>query len=424
MTAFLTKRARLHSRQERRTGIVVLVFIFLVVSSAGAQETDAASDLALLERARRLAAEILLVDTHIDLPSKLLRRDEDVATRTGSGEFDYVRAREGGLDVAFMSIYIPSDFEGSDKAERRASAQIDLVDSLTRRWPDKFELVTSARQVRERSGRGKILLAMGMENGAPIRGRLKNLRRWYNRGIRYITLAHAKANHISDASYDPHRKWNGLSPFGRTVVREMNRLGIMVDVSHLTDSACTQVLRISKAPVIASHSSCRFFTPGFERNMDDAMIRRLAAAGGVIQISFGSAFISNAYRMAEEERGKEIDRHVQINHLTPGGSKAREYTRQYKREHPLKPPTVRDVAAHVDHVVKLVGVDYVGMGSDFEGVGGALPVGLQDVSEYPRLIAEFLALGYSEEDIRKICGGNLLRVWQDVERIARESGGE
>ncbi|MBP2676441.1 MAG: rane dipeptidase, partial [Deltaproteobacteria bacterium] len=280
-----------------------------------AQESPSA-DSTLLARARALAQELILVDTHIDLPSRLVSGSVNVAERTSKGDFDYVRAREGGLDAAFMSIYVSSALEGSPKAGDAADRQIRAVGDLVRRWPDRFALVTSPAQVRAGAGKGRILLALGMENGAPILGDLRRIASYHRQGIRYITLAHAKSNHLADASYDTSRRWNGLSPFGREAVREMNRMGIMVDVSHLSDSAFYQVLRHSAAPVIASHSSCRAFTPGFERNLDDGMIRALAAGGGVIQINFGSSFIDNAFRLAEESREKEIDRHLRDQNLS------------------------------------------------------------------------------------------------------------
>jgi membrane dipeptidase len=394
-----------------------------VAASASAQSA-AAPDSAMRAEATRLATELLIVDTHIDLPSRLLEDNPDVSVRTKDGDFDYVRARSGGLDVAFMSIYVSSELEGTTKATARAEKEIAAVLGLARSWPEKFAVVTSTDNVDREAGRGRILLAMGMENGAPILGDLSRVAYYRSRGISYITLAHAKNNHICDASYDHTRKWNGLSPFGRKVVAEMNRVGIMIDVSHLSDSAFAQVIGLSKAPVIASHSSCRAFTPGFERNMDDAMITRLAHNGGVIQINFGSSFIDNAFLRADEQREKAIGRHLKEAHLTAESDQGHAYADQYRRDHPVRRPTVRDVAAHVDHVVKLVGVNYVGFGSDFEGVGGSLPEGLKDVGDYPNLLAELLALGYTRDDLRKICGGNLLRVWRDVERVARESGGK
>jgi len=262
-----------------------------------------------------------------------------------------------------------------------------------------------------------------MENGSPIEGKLENVRRYYDLGVRYITVAHAKSNLLSDASYDPDRRWGGLSPFGRQVVEEMNRLGIMVDISHLTDSAALQILRISRAPVIVSHSSCRFFTPGFERNISDELIRAVAAKGGVVQINFSSIFLDDAFRQREEAESKEVNKHLARSGMRRDSKEAEHYVEEYRHEHPLPFPTVARVADHIDHVVQLAGVDHVGFGSDFDGAGDTFPVGLKDVSQYPNLIAELMRRGYGDEELRKICGGNLLRVWSAVERCAVPEGG-
>lgn len=412
------------TRAVRVFGVVLAVFLAGAESRGGILQEHSAPDSALIDRARGLARKMILVDTHIDLPSRLVSAPFDASVRNTRGDFDYVRAMEGGLDVAFMSIYISSALEGSPKAEEAAAKQIRAVQDLARQHPQKFLIVTSPAEVYRQAGKGRILLALGMENGAPIRGNLQAISSYHRKGIRYITLAHAKNNHLADASYDTSRRWNGLSPFGRKVVREMNRTGIMIDVSHLSDSAFAQVLRYSSAPVIASHSSCRAFTPGFERNMDDEMIRALASRGGVIQINFGSSFIDNTYRVAEESREKEIDRHLRDQNLTEDSEEARRYSRQYRTDHPLPRPAAAQVARHIDHAVRIAGIDHVGLGSDFDGVGDTLPDGLQDVSEYPRLIAELLRMGYTSDDLKKVCGGNLLRVWEEVERTAAKSKGK
>lgn len=372
------------------------------------------------QRAEALARELLLVDTHIDLPYRLQSKMEDISVRTTGGDFDYPRAKAGGLDVAFMSIYVPSVYEDSGGGKPLAEQLIQMVEKFTTDWPDKFALAYSTADVRNNFQRGVISLPMGMENGTPIEGRLENLHYFYTRGIRYITLAHAKANHICDSSFDPEKRWGGLSPFGVEVVKEMNRLGIMIDVSHVSDSAFSQILRVSKAPVIASHSSCRNFTPGWERNMSDDMIRELAATGGVIQINFGSSFLRDEVRRYHEEARNTLNKYYEEHKLQPADTLAQEYARRYREQHPPIYADVNDVVAHIDHVVQLVGVDHVGLGSDFDGVGDSLPTGLKDVSMYPNLIYELLGRGYSEEDIRKICGENLMRVWAQVERIAAD----
>ena len=372
---------------------------------------------ALQEVARQLAHELILVDTHVDLPYRLSQLMEDVSKETG-GDFDYPRARDGGLDAPFMSIYVPTRYQKGG-ARQIADQHIDLVEGLVSRWPDKFASARSPAEVRQNFALRRISLPLGMENGAPIEGDLHNLEHFYKRGIRYITLAHAKSNHLCDSSYDPERRWNGLSPFGRKVVVEMNRLGIMIDVSHASDETFFQIMALTRAPVIASHSSCRHFTPGWERNMSDAMLLELRDNGGVIQINFGSNFLSKTYQDGRQARERHIEEHFQLQGLQRSSPEGRQYIEDYDRLNPVKHADVSDVAAHIDYVVRLVGINHVGLGSDFDGVGDSLPVGLKDVSDYPNIIHELLKRNYTREQIEKICSSNLLRVWSEVERISR-----
>lgn len=375
------------------------------------------------EQARRLAAELMIVDTHIDLPYRLTRHMEDVAVRTRRGDFDYPRAVTGGLDVAFMSIYIPASYQETGGARRYADQLIDMVETIADRHPDRFTMVRSMEQARAAAAAKKLGLALGMENGAGIEGTLQLLEHFHARGIRYITLTHSKNNEICDSSYAEERRWGGLSPFGRQVVSEMNRLGIMIDVSHVSDQTLDQVLELSRAPVIASHSSCRHFTPGWERNLDDDRIGLLARQGGVIQINFGSSFIDDAYRKASQALREQIKSQLQARGIPQDSSEGEAYAERYLGEHPIPRAGVADVADHIDHVVALAGVAHVGFGSDFDGVGDSLPQGLRDVSEYPNLIAELLRRGYTKQDIEAICSGNILRVWSQVERFSREVQG-
>ena len=378
-------------------------------------EPEQPAPLSQRERAEQLAQELIIVDTHIDVPDRLSARMEDISTRTERGDFDYPRAKAGGLNVAFMSIYVAASHQETGDSKDAAERLIDLVEKLATDWPDKFAIATSVADVREQFAQGKISLAMGMENGAPIET-LDDLRHFYQRGVRYITLAHSRANQLSDSSYDTNRRWSGLSPFGREVVAEMNRLGMMVDVSHISDDAFRDVLEVSTAPVIASHSSSRHFTPGFERNMGDDMIKALAANGGTIGINFGSSFLVEAIRQG----GEAMSQYLEENGVRPDSDDGREYARRYRQKTGLGYADVGDVVAHIDRVVQLAGVDHVGLGSDFDGLGDSLPTGLKDVSFYPNLIYELLKAGYSEEDIAKICSGNVLGVWTVVERKAAE----
>lgn len=371
----------------------------------------------LYKKAQKLAKEIIIIDTHIDTPGILENGWIDISKRHNKGEFDYVRAKEGGLDAPFMSVYVSARFENNG-AKKEAENIIGIVNKVISDFPDKFAHANSVIDVLTNYKTGKISLPMGMENGSPLEGDLKNVKYFYDRGIRYITLAHAQSNHISDSSYDTNKQWNGLSPFGKKVVEEMNKVGIMIDISHLTDDAAFQVLSLSKAPVIASHSSCRFFTPGWERNMSDELIIALAKNGGTIQINFGSSFLRQDILDRENKNRTDIANYINEHKIMQNGKEAQEYSEKYWKEHPVGYADVKDVVKHIDHVVKLVGIDHVGFGSDFDGVGDSLPIGLKDVSYYPNLIYELLKAGYSEKDIKKICGGNLLRVWSEVEKIA------
>jgi membrane dipeptidase len=373
----------------------------------------------LAAEARRIANESIIVDTHIDVPYRLIDSDEDVSQATESGDFDYPRAREGGLNAAFMSIYTPAGLEAEGGSRAKAEELIDLVENIVETSDGKFAIATSPADVRKHFDAGVISLPMGMENGSPIDGDLANLVHFYERGVRYITLAHSLSNHISDSSYDDNRQWNGLSEFGTAVVREMNRLGIMIDVSHLSDGAFWQVLGVSAAPVIASHSSARHFTPGWERNMSDEMIRALADKGGIMMINFGSAFITeDAYRYSSKRWPASTAFIREHSELSREEARA-QFTAAWEAEHgPMPYASLDDVLDHFDHVVALVGVDHVGIGSDYDGVGDSLPTGLKDVSAYPNLVEGLLRRGYREADIRKILGENLLRVWQAVDDYA------
>jgi membrane dipeptidase len=293
-----------------------------------------------------------------------------------------------------------------------------MVEGIAEAAPDKFAVVRSVDDVERLRRPGRVLFALGMENGAPVEGDLQNLRHFRDRGIRYVTLTHSRDNEISDSSYDDAGTHGGLSDFGREVVREMNRLGIMVDVSHVSDAAFDDVLEVTDVPVLATHSSARHFTPGFERNLDDDRIRRLAENGGVLQINFGSTFLLERVQRDRDLLRAQLADSLEARGLDRDSEEGAAYAADFNRRNPLRLADMTDVADHIDHVVDLVGVDYVGLGSDYDGVGPTLPVGLEDVSTYPNLVAELLRRGYSEEDVRKILGGNTMRVWRAVEARA------
>ncbi len=368
------------------------------------------------EEATQLTQDTILIDSHIDVPYRVSEKWVDVTQATDGGDFDYPRAKEGGLNAPFMSIYVPASLDDSDESTALAHKLIDYVEAIVGRAPDKFAIAKSVADVREQFEQGLISLPMGMENGSPIQGNLDNLKTFHERGIRYITLAHSQSNHIADSSYDIRRKWKGLSPFGKTLVVEMNNIGVMVDISHVSDKAFYQAIEVSKVPVIASHSSLRKFTPGFERNMDDDMIKALGDNGGVIQINFGSTFVSkisqNWRNQMTTKRKALVEKEGKDSPLVAA------FDEEYIAKNPFPFANVDTVLDHIDHVVDLIGIDHVGIGSDYDGVGDSLPEGLKDVSTYPNLVQGLMDRDYSQTDIKKILSGNFLRVWQAVEDYA------
>ena len=393
-------------------GIIALLTMTASTVAAREEPVDLAST------ANMIAQQHMLIDTHIDVPERLRENWEDVTRATAEGDFDYPRAHKGGLNIPFMSIYTPAESEAEGTSYQLANQLIDSVEALAWRAPGKFTVVKTSSDAEKAMQRGLIGLAMGMENGSPLDGKLENVAFFKARGISYITLTHSLSNQISDSSYDDNHQWNGLSPFGREVVVEMNRQGIMVDISHVSDEAFWQVLKISEVPVIASHSSARHFTPGFERNMTDEMIRAMADKGGVIQINFGSSFLTEPAMTWYEKMDEARDAFLAANELEELDDPDA-FRESYRAEHPFPFASMEDIVANIQHVIGLVGVEHVGIGSDFDGVGDSLPVGMKDVSEYPNLIEALLKLEYSVEDIAKIMGGNLMRVWRAAEKHAQ-----
>jgi len=367
--------------------------------------------------AARLAAEILILDTHIDLPYRLHEHPADVTVETADGHFDLVRARRGGLDAAFMSIYVPASLQEEGGARAMADGLIDLVEGIAAQAPESFAIARSPAEVRSLFEQRVFALPLGIENGAAIEDDIAALAHFHGRGVRYVTLTHSEPNLICDSSYSTDRRWGGLSPFGREVVTEMNRLGMMVDISHLTDDAARQALELSRAPVIASHSCARHFTPGFERNIPDELISLVAAGGGVVQIAFAPGFLSEAAQKQSSELWAAMRAFTKETGAAWGSPEFRARVEEFYAASPKVETSVADVADHIEHVIRLVGIDHVGLGSDFDGIGDT-PTGLENVAAYPKLLEELLRRGYTEQDLRKICGENLLRVWSEVERVA------
>ena len=384
----------------------VLAVMGVVATMAGAQEYQAS------DKAKQIAQKYLIADTHIDVPYRIHNRWEDVSVATANGDFDYPRAVQGGLNVPFMAIYIPAEYEQTGGSIELAHDLIDSMEALVGRAPDKFALAYSPAEARENMNNGLMSIAMGMENGTPMEGDLDNLEMFYERGVRYVSFAHSQTNHISDSSYDIRKQWGGLSEFGFELVKACNDIGMMIDVSHISDEAFYDVIETTEAPVIASHSSLRSFTPGFERNMSDDMLKKLAENGGVVQINFGSSFVAqqaNRYRDMMKKRIQAV-----YEQFGEDSDEAKRRVAEIEANNPYPYATLEQVLDHIDHVKELIGVEHIGIGSDYDGVGDSLPVGLKDVSTYPNLVQGLLDRDYSEKEIEMILGGNFTRVWQQV----------
>ena len=392
-----------------------LFLLFFLVSTLSIAQNNKMSDDQLRILADQLAHKYIITDGHVDLPYRLkvknfrLEREYmDIPVQTSEGDFDYVRAKKGGLSAPFMSIYIPSYYQKTGKEKMLADSLIDMVKGIIKAHPDKFAAGDTPQSVDENFKKGLISFPMGMENGAPLL-KLKDVKYFYDRGIRYVTLTHGKDNLICDSSYDSTGTWKGLSPYGRKIVKEMNKVGIMIDISHVSDNTFYQVMKLSKKPCIASHSSCRAFTPGFKRNMSDDMIKELGKNGGVIQINFGTSFLDEKARLDIKEKEEMLGKLIKEKGLKD--KEKEDFIKSYQAEHPILFADVETVANHIDHVRQLIGIDHIGIGSDFDGVGDTLPTGLKDVSQYPNLIYSLLKRGYTEGDIAKICYQNVWRVW-------------
>jgi membrane dipeptidase len=374
--------------------LVALATFFLLSACEPAQQTDTSSEqpssaVDLAARAREITRNSIIVDTHIDVPYRIHYAWEDVSRATDEGDFDYPRAIAGGLNAPFMSIYTPAKLEEEGRSKEVAEELIELINRIVADSPDKFAIALSPADVEAQFAKGIISLPMGMENGSPIEGDLANLQSFFDRGIRYITLTHSLSNHISDSSYDDNKRWGGLSEFGVDVVN------------------------------IASHSSARHFTPGWERNIDDDMIVRLAENGGVVMINYGSAFLTRAANDYDDARDDAFDAYREDLGIEETREIRAAFNADYEKTHgPYPYATLDETLDHFDHVVNLTSIDHVGIGTDYDGVGDSLPIGLKDVSSYPNLVEGLLRRGYSEEDVKKVLGANLLRVWRQVESVA------
>jgi len=377
------------------------------------------------QQAHDLHFNSIVVDTHDDTTQRLLDPKFDFGARHTDGSVDIPRMRDGGMDAIFFSIWIPGTVTGP-AAVRRALQQIAAVRETVARHPNDLVLCTTAEEVRNAKAAKKIAALVGVEGGHMINSSLANLDQFYTLGVRYMTLTHTANTDWADSSGDKPAH-DGLTPFGKQVIAEMNKLGMMVDISHVADKTFYDVLAVSQAPVIASHSSCRALCSA-PRNMTDDMIKALAAKGGVIQINYHVGFLSQKFQDASKanpELGKQIE--AESKKRCAGNEaceliEADKITREYVAQGKLPRVEWTEIIAHIDHAVKLVGADHVGLGSDFDGAD--MPYGMEDASHLPQITNALLAKGYSPADIQKILGGNTLRLMQDVEATAHKMGGK
>jgi membrane dipeptidase len=372
----------------------------------------------LTDEARRIHRAAIVIDGHNDLPWKLREKANssfdkmDISRRQEELHTDIPRLIEGGVDAQFWAAYVPPDSSRKAGAAAFCLEQIDLIHRMVRRYPQHFEMALTAEDILRSHDRGKIACLIGIENGLAIENSLAALRMFYALGARYMTLTHVDTHDWADSGTDRFRH-DGLSSFGEDVVREMNRLGMLVDISHVSVDTAKDVLRISRAPVVATHSCAHALSP-WARNIPDDVLRLIADNGGLVMVNFGSGFLTPRGAHTAEEFF-ELWRELRARNLSKEETE-RAFT-EYREEHPIPAGTVATLVDHIDHIVKVAGIDHVGLGSDYDGVS-QLPAQLEDVSGFPYITQELLNRGYSEEDIREILGGNLLRVFGRAEELA------
>ncbi len=367
----------------------------------------------------RVHRSAILIDTHNDITSSTVA-GMDIGKPNAETMTDLPRMKAGGMGAQFFAVFVAASYVDGNHAANRTLQMIDTVrHDIIERYPNDFVLATTADDVRRAHRQHKIAALLGIEGGHAIEDSLRLLRRYYDEGVRYMTLTHANSNHWADSSGDENKPNNGLSPFGKEVVAEMNRLGMIVDISHVSDKTFWDALETSKAPIFASHSSCRAISP-VPRNMTDEMIQALAKKGGVVQINFSCDFLNPDVAKAEEATAparRALFEQLSRKYANDPQGMRKAFAEARAADHSPR-ATLADVVKHIDHVVAIAGVDAVGLGSDFDGIGCA-PEGLDSVDKWPNLTRALLEEGYTAAEIRKIYGENTLRLMSEVERVSR-----
>lgn len=399
--------------------LLALAFISSAQTGQAAEPPDR-KPVILTDRARQLHQQCLVIDGHNDLPWAMREKaassfkQADISQPQTQFHTDIPRLKQGNVGAQFWSAYVPSETRLERRAAHDTLEQIDLIQRMVKRYPETFEMASTADDIERIHRSGKIASMIGVEGGHSIENSLSLLRVFYGLGVRYMTLTHSDSLDWADSATD-EAKNNGLSPFGEEVVRTMNRLGMLVDISHVSPETMEDVLRVSKAPIIASHSSARAIAD-HTRNVPDEILLKIKQNGGVVMVNYFSGFVvpESARQMTEmfnvrRELKQKYPNETEFN---------REYNR-WKSSHKMKPGTIHDVVDHIDHIVKVAGVDHVGIGSDFDGVS-TLPAQLEDVSTYPLITQALLDRGYTDQQIKQIMGQNLMRVLRKAEQVAKQ----
>jgi membrane dipeptidase len=387
---------------QRRIALFVSIFLLFVAA------------------APKPAERPVTVDTHADTPSEFMDRPFDLGVTNTTGHFDYPRMKAGGLDAEFFAAYVPAKYARKSGAAAVFTVKImETIHEMVERYPAWVRWADSTAGIRAAVRDHKRAILIGIEGGHAIEDSLELLRAYYRLGARYMTLTHTNTNNWADSSGDKETH-NGLTDFGKQVVLEMNRLGMLVDVSHVSDKTFYDAVAVSKAPVFASHSSARALAD-HKRNMTDDMLRALAKNGGVVMVNFYPVFLSNEAAQASRARDEKLkDQLAALRAQDPEEGEVYEKGRKALMDaNPLPPVPYTAIVDHIDHIVKVAGVEHVGIGSDFDGIG-ATPTGMEDVSKLPKIRAELKRRGYSQGDIDKIMGENFMRVFAEVERVSRE----
>jgi membrane dipeptidase len=399
----------------RSTLLFCVLFMMAAVSEAMAQTPNDP----LWQKALKIHRDAIVVDTHADTPSLIVDAGLDIGDPNAKSHLNIKRMKEGGVSAEFFVSYVSKSFAPENRSAFRALEMIDAIrHDIVERYPNDFVFATSAADIRAAKRQGKIAALIGIEGGHAIEDSLRLLRQFHLLGVRYMTLTHTNTNGWADSSADV-AKWDGLNDLGRKVVLEMNRLGIMVDISHVSDATFFDVIETTKAPLIASHSSARALN-NHPRNMTDDMLRAVAKNGGVVMVNFYPNFIDQILLDADRNRDPQVKAMIAEveTKYAKDWAKQQEELAKIEAAHPLPKATLATLMKHFDHIIKTAGIDHVGIGSDFDGID-KVPAGMEEVSKLPYITYELLKLGYSERDIKKVLGENLLRVFGEVEKVSR-----